>query len=110
MDNRRKIVKEIEPLDEDELTTDLKFLYHNRSDTVDLFIEEAIPVMKYHINQVMVAYQEKLMETLTNSLHGEIAGIILRTRRETILDDKRMLPVTTKTEESPKPKDETHAW
>lgn len=108
MDNRKKIVKEIEPLDEGELTIDLKFLYHNRSDTVDLFIEEAIPVMKYHINKVMVEYQERLMETLTNSLRGEIAHIIVNTRRATVYDDKRTLPDTSKTEDSPK--DETHAW
>lgn len=84
MDDKRKVTKQIEPLDEDELEKDLRFLYHNRSDTADLFVEEAIPVIKYHVNQVMAAYQEKLLEELTQYLKGEIAGVILRTRRETV--------------------------
>jgi hypothetical protein len=98
MDDRRKVVREIEPLDEDELIADLKFLYHNRTDTVDLFIEEAIPLIKYHINEVMVKYQDRLMDDLTNSLKGEIAGVILRTRRETIYNAK--LPTPPEVEES----------
>lgn len=83
-EGNRRVVREIEPLDEDELTTDLKFLFHNRTEHIDQFIEEAIPMIKYHINEVMVKYQDKLMNDLTNSLKGEIAGVILRTRKETI--------------------------
>lgn len=92
MDNQRRVIREIEPLDEDELTTDLKFLFHNRTETVDLFIEEAIPMIKYHINEVMVKYQDKLMADLTNSIKGEIAGVILRTRRETIYNAPLLKP------------------
>lgn len=86
MDAKRIVKRQIEALDEDELDKDLRFLYHNRSDTVDLFIEEAIPIIKYHINEVMVRYQDRLLADLTNSLKGEIAGILLRTRRETIYE------------------------
>lgn len=85
----RKVLRSIQPLDEDELEKDLRFLFHNRSETVDQFVDEAIPVFKYHANQVMASYQESLLENLTNSLKGDIAGIILRTRRETVYDEPK---------------------
>jgi hypothetical protein len=97
MDNKKIVVRQIEALDEDELATDLKFIYNNRADTADLFIDEIIPVMKYHIARVMENYQDRLMNSLTNSLQGEIAGIILRTRRDTIFTQPK---IESKTEES----------
>lgn len=88
MDDKRKVTSQIQPLDEDELEKDLRFVYQNRSDTVDQFIEEMIPIFKYHANEVMAAYQDKLLDGLTESLRGEIAGIILRMRRETVIKPK----------------------
>jgi hypothetical protein len=89
MDDTRKVQRMIEPLDEADLETDLKFLYHNRTDTVDQFIDEAIPVIKYHVNQVMTTYQDRLLEELTDYMRGEIAGVILRVRRETVHPKKQ---------------------
>jgi len=85
MEKSKKVIKQIEALDEDELEVDLKFLYHNRTDTVDQFIDEAIPLIKYHVNEVMIRYQDRLLEDLTGYLKGEIAGVILRVRRETVI-------------------------
>jgi hypothetical protein len=84
MNERPRVIKQIEPVDMDELEKDLRFLYHNRTDTVDLFVDEAIPVFKYHLNELVARYQEQLLADLTSSLSGEIAGIIMRSRRETI--------------------------
>ena len=98
MDRKRQEFREIEPLDEDELETDLRFLFHNRSETVDQFVEEAIPVIKYHVNQVMARYQDRLLPELTNYLAGEIAGVILRVRRETVI------------KKAPDEKDQTKNW
>lgn len=85
MDRKKQEFRQIEPLDEDELDADLRFLYHNRTDTVDQFVEEAIPVIKYHVNEVIAKYQDKLLSELTNHIQGEIAGVILRVRREVVL-------------------------
>lgn len=88
MNSSRKSFKQIEPLNEDELDKDLRFLYHNRSDTADQFVDEAVPMIKYHVNEVVARYQERLLDELTEYMRGEIAGIILRVRRETILQPK----------------------
>lgn len=104
--NGRRVLREIEPLNESDLTTDLKFLYHNRADHVDLFVEEALPMIKYHINEVMVKYQEKLLANLTNYMKGEVAGVILRTRQETIYEDVKKERAAT----VPPVEDGTYAW
>lgn len=85
MDGKRKVLKQIEPLDEEDLETDLRFLFHNCTETADQFVDEAIPVIKYHVNQVMASYQDKLLDALTDQIRGEIAGIVLRVRRETVV-------------------------
>lgn len=85
MDDSRKSFTEIEPLNEDELDKDLRFLFHNRSETVDQFVEEAIPVIKYHVNQVIGQYQERLLDELSSYLRGEIAGVMLRVKREQVI-------------------------
>lgn len=107
MDNRRKVIKQIQPLNEEELETDLKFLLMHHSDTAEHFVQEAIPVIKYHLNLAMADYQEKLLENLTWSLKGEIAGIILRTRRDSVYDEAKMPSVEPKTQEK---KGAKHDW
>lgn len=83
----KQVIKQIEPLDEDELEKDLRFLFNTRSETTDQFIEEAIPVIKYHLNQAMSKYQESLLKDLTFHMKNEIISVIVRSKRETIVED-----------------------
>lgn len=85
MDAPKKSYSEIQPVDEEELDKDLRFLFHNRSDTVDQFVEEAIPVFKYHLNKIMDEYQDGLLDDLTENLRGEIVNVMIRTRRGRVI-------------------------
>lgn len=87
-----RVVKQVEPVDEDELEKDLRFIYHNRNDTVDQFLDEATSVMKYHLNEMMVRYQEGLLNDLTSSLRGEILDVIVRSRRPTVYGQSPAAP------------------
>lgn len=67
---------------EDELITDLKFLFHNRSDTVDQFMEEALSLFDQHLNKRLADYQERTLKNATQYFQGEMATILLKTRQD----------------------------
>lgn len=83
----KTVIKSIQPLAEEELEKDLRFLFHNRSDTADQFIGEAIPIIKYYLNQAMSQYQEDLVNDLSLHLKNEVIGVIMRNKRETVVED-----------------------
>lgn len=85
----KQVIKQVQPIDEDELATDLKFLYHNRSDTVDQFIEEATAVMRYHLNQAVANYQYSLHEDLKRQISNEILQIIVRSEKPSIVQSSQ---------------------
>lgn len=69
------------PTPESELIADLKFLYYNRSDTVDLFLDEALSLFDSHVNERLAQYQERILNESTRYFQGELAGVLVRTRR-----------------------------
>lgn len=83
----KKVVKSIEQLDEAELEKDIKFVLQNRSDTEELLLQELVSVVKYHTNEALSRYQFHLVEDLSRSLKNEILEIIVRSKRETIVED-----------------------
>lgn len=84
----KKVIKPIHGIDLDELDKDLRFLYQNETETVDQFIEAATDLIVSYLNDGMEHYQEYLMEELPMYFKGEIAGVILRARRKTIVENK----------------------
>lgn len=83
----KKVLKSIQPLDEAELEKDIRFALNARSETEDQFVEEMLGVVKYHINEVMSKYQESLLKDLTFHMKNEIISVIVRSKRETIVED-----------------------
>jgi len=69
------------PTPESELIADLKFLYYNRSDTVDQFLDEATALFDTHIAERISIYQERVLNESTRYFQGELAGVLMRTRR-----------------------------
>lgn len=68
--------------EENKLVTDLRFLYENRSDTVDQFLEEALALFEDHLNEKIADYQDRVLEESTQYFKGEIATVLLKTRRQ----------------------------
>ena len=67
---------------DDKLVNDLKFLYHNRSDTIDQFMEEALSLFDQHLNERLGDYQETTLEQATQYFKGEMATVLLKTRKQ----------------------------
>jgi hypothetical protein len=109
-------VKFIDGKSAEELIADLKFIYHNRSDTFDLFLDEILPLIDYHVNESLGLYQERVLNEATNYFQGEIAGVLLRTRRDyrqelnkQIREERKELIEKIEQEEEI-PKDKLHDW
>lgn len=83
----KTVLRQIQPLDEEELEKDIRFTFNNRSDTADQFVDEMIPIIKYHLNQAMSKYQDKLVEDLSFHMKNEIISVIVRNKRETVVED-----------------------
>ena len=78
-----KVYKSIEPLDEEELEKDIRFALQTKWETDDHLVDELIPIIRYHQNEAMAKFQEKMLEDITQYFKGELAGVIMRSRRET---------------------------
>lgn len=83
----KKVVRSIEPLDEEELEKDIKFVLNSRSDTEELLISELVNVVKYHTNEALSRYQLHIVEDLSRNLKNEILEIIVRSKRSSIVED-----------------------
>ena len=83
----KKVTKQIQPLDEEELEKDLRFAFTNRSETEDQFIEEVMPTIKYHLNEAMSKYQAALVDDISRDLRAHVLSIVVRSKRETIVED-----------------------
>ena len=83
----KHVIKEISPTDVDALEADLKFLYNNRSDHVDQFVEEGIALFKSHLHDAMHNYQTQLLEDMSRHLRNEVLNVIVRSRREAVVED-----------------------
>lgn len=84
----KRVVKQIQPLDEDELEKDIRFAFNARSETEDQFVDEMIGVVKYHVNEAMSKYQQKLIDDLSFHMKNEIISVIVRNKRETVVEDE----------------------
>lgn len=83
----KKVIQQIEPINEEELEKDLRFIWNNRSETEDQFLEELIPTIKYHLNEAMARYQVRLINDLGRQLKNEVIGIVVRNKRGTIVEE-----------------------
>jgi len=77
-----KVYKSIEPLDEEELEKDLRFALQTKWETDDHLVDALIPIVRYQHNEAMGRFQEKMLEDITQYFKGELAGVIMRSRRE----------------------------
>lgn len=84
----KKVVKSIEPLDEEELEKDIKFALNSRSDTEELLISELMNVIKYHTNEALSRYQHHLVEDISRNLKNEVLSIVVRSKRSSIVEDE----------------------
>lgn len=83
----KKVIRQIEPLDEDELEKDLRFIWNNRSETEDQFLEEIVPTIKYHLNEAMARYQLSMIDDISRQLKNEVVGIVVRSKRATVVEE-----------------------
>lgn len=83
----KNVIKQVSPIDEESAEADLKFLYHNRSDTSDQFVEQGLALIKNHVNEAMLNYQMQLIEDLSTQMRGEIVNIIVRNKRQSIVEE-----------------------
>lgn len=74
-------------LDEDALETDIKFLMHNRSETDEQFIDEAIALIKTHMRTALAQYQVQLIDDLSRHLRDEVVNVVVRSKFETDTHD-----------------------
>ena len=89
MGNAKRVIRQIQPINEDELEIDLRFIYDHHANDADRFIDETISIIKYHVNLAMVDYQDAILGDLTHHLQHEVSSVILRTRRETSYEEPK---------------------
>lgn len=85
---KRVVKKQIQPVDWDNLDDDLRFTFQNYRDDEEQFIREATEVVKTHLNDMMVAYQEQILKEITDGFRGEAINIIMRSRRDTVIEEE----------------------
>lgn len=83
----KKVVRSIEPLDEEELEKDIKFALNSRADTEETLLAELVNVVKYHTNEALSRYQHHLVEDISRNLRNEILSIVVRSKRSAIVED-----------------------
>jgi hypothetical protein len=84
----KKVLKQIQPLNEEELVADLKFLLNTHWDTNDQLIEQLVPLVKYHVTQVMSDYNQEIITNISRHLQSEVVGVVVRSKREAVYEDK----------------------